>query len=84
MSAYWVLYASSLCHLVGGHSSGAIEASVRYRLTLRERVCGRLLSGAISFEVMVLGATELTPWMTCVGMLISVQFFKYFILFMRV
>lgn len=82
MSAYWVLYASSLCRLVGGHSSGAIEASVRYRLTLRERVCGRLLSGAVSFEVN--GATELTPWMTCVGMLISVQFFKYFILFMKV
>lgn len=44
----------------------------------------RLLSGAISFEIMVLGDTELAPWMTCVGMLISMQFFKYFILFMKV
>lgn len=67
-----------------GHTSGTIEASVRYRLSLREMVCDRLLSGAISFEIMVLGATALTPWMTCAGILISVQFFKYFILFMKV
>lgn len=68
----------------GNHTSGAVEGSVRYRFTLRERVCGRLLSGAILFEMIVLGATELTPWMTCVGMLVSVPFFKYFILFMKV
>ena len=75
MSTYWVLYASNLCDLVEGRTSGTIEASVRYRLTLRQMVCGRLLSGAISFEITVLGATEPTPGMTCAGMLISVQFF---------
>jgi len=57
---------------------------VGYKLTLREVICGRLLSGAISFEILVLGATEPTPWMACVGMLIGVQFLKYCILFMKV
>lgn len=84
MSTYWVLYASNLYDLLEGRTSGTVEASVRYRLTLRQMIGGRLLSGAISFEITVLGATELTPWMTCVGMLISVQFLKYFILFMKV
>lgn len=84
MSTYWVLYASNLCDLLEGRTSGTVEASVRYRLTLREMVGGRLLSGAIAFEIMVLGATELTPWMTRVGMLISVQFFTYLIMFMKV
>lgn len=84
MSTYCVRNASSFCSLVGGCASGTMEGSVRHRLNLRERVCGRLLSGAISFEIMVLGATELTPWMTCVGMLISLQFFKYFMLFVKV
>lgn len=69
-----VIYASNFCDLVEGHTSRTVEASVRCRLTLREMVCGRLLSGAISFEIMVLGATEPTPWMTCAGMLMSVRF----------
>lgn len=55
MSTYWVLCASNVRDLVEGHTSGTIEASVRYRLALREMVCGRLPSGAISFEIMVLG-----------------------------
>lgn len=84
MSTYCILYASSLCDLVGRHTSEIMEGSVRYRLTLRKRVCGRLLSGAVPLEMMILRATELAPCMTCVGMLISMQFFKYFILFMKV
>lgn len=74
MSACWVFYASGFCDLVEGHTSRTIEASVTCRLALREMVSGRLLSGAISFEIMVLGATEPTLWMTCGGMLISVRF----------